>query len=161
MKLGNVNGKEAGGEHRDELGQKDAQRQTHAQGQQADDQRLQKEQAGDGPRAHAQQQVGAQLLLPAADHKAVGVENEKGQDYRHKHGDDVDELDNGAGDVVSALEGFHDILGVHGVEHIEDAHAEGEGEEVHRVVPQAALHVLQGQLREHPGRHLPAGSQPG
>ena len=48
-------------------------------------------------------------------------------------------------------------LGLHGVEHVEDAHAEGDGDKVDRVIPQATGHVFGRQLREHRRTHLPGG----
>ena len=38
---------------------------------------------------------------------------------------------------------------LNGVKGVEQAHAEGEGEEVDAVVPEGPAHVAQGQLREH------------
>ena len=49
-------------------------------------------------------------------------------------------------------------LGLQGVEYIKEAHAEGYGEKVYPVVPEAAPHVFDRQLREHCSGHLQARS---
>ena len=65
-------------------------------------------------------------------------------------------------------DGFHHIVGafgqhlhrplpLQGIEHIEEAHPQGEGEKVHRVVLETAGDVFPRQLKEHRPRHLPAG----
>ena len=50
---------------------------------------------------------------------------------------------------------------VEDVENVEDAHAKGEGEQIHPVVPKGAADVPQGQLREHLPSLLPVGTLPG
>ena len=148
--------KEPGGEDRDKLREHHPQRQPRPQGKQADEQGFQQQQAGHQSAVHTQEQVSPQLPLPAADHEAVGVENQKAQHHRHEGGEHVDEGHQYLNDVGTAgAQGVHDILGVHGVEYVKDAHAKGECEKIHRVVPHTADHVFQGQLREHRRSHLP------
>ena len=128
------------------------------QGNQAHNARLQEEQAGHLPLAQAKKQIGAQLPLPAAEEKAVGVQNEAGQHHRHKDGKDVDNHHNGVHHRIFALGKVDNgSLALDGVEGIEQAHTEGEGEQVDAVVPEGPAHVAQGQLREHRPSLLPSG----
>lgn len=107
-----------------------------------------------------QQQVGAQLSLPAANQEAGGIEDQKGQHHPHKDGEHADELPDGLGrgSLGTAAQVLEHRLGFQGVEHIEQAHAEGDGEKPHSVVLHAAPHIFEGQLREHRSEHLPGGS---
>ena len=157
MKLRDADGEEPGGKHGDELGQEHPQQQAYAQRKHADEQGLQEQQGAHPSPVQAQQQVGAQLLFPAADHKAVGVEDQKAQHHGYEDGHHVDELKDDADHaLVGGEEDLHDVLGLHGVEYIKDAHAEREGEKVHRIILQTPAHILEGQLREHRPSHLPA-----
>lgn len=130
--------------------------QSGGQGDQADEARLQKEQAGHLPLAQAQQQVGAQLPLPAAEEKAVGVEDQAGQHHRHEDGKNVYQRGDGLHDGVAYIVQIDQRpLAVQGVEGVEQADAKGEGEQIHPVVPKGPAHVAQGQLREHRPSLLP------
>ena len=158
MELGNGNLEKSGGKDRDELGEEHPQRQANRQGKNTDEQGLQKEKRGYAPLREAQKHIGAQLLFPPLEHEVVCVEDEEGQYNRHEDGEDVHQHQRSiqyAG-LLAPLQGLHNPLGLQGVEDVEDAYAEGEGEEVDRVVLQTPGDILEGQLREHPGRHLPA-----
>ena len=144
------------------LGGGKAHQQTQDQGDDPHNARLQEQNQRHLALAQAQEQVGAQLPLPAAEQKVVGVENQAGQHHRHKHGKHVHHDKNRCDDGVSVLaEKDHGGLAVQGVEGIEQPHAEGEGEQVDPVVPEGPAHVACGKLTKHLPSLLPAVSPPG
>ena len=119
-------------------------------GDQADQPRLQKQQAGHLSLAQAQQQVGAQLPLPAAEEKAVGIEDQAGQHHRYENGKNIHQRGDGLHDGVAHIGQIDQRpLILNGVKGVEQAHAEGEGEQIHPIVPEGPAHIAQGQLREH------------
>lgn len=151
----------ADGEQTQALGEEDTQEDAGDQGGQADEQGLQKEEEGDPGRGEAQQEIGAQLPLASLHEEGVGVEDEAGEHNRDEGGKDVHEDEDALHHVMGAFrQHLHAPLTLQGVEHIEDAHAEGEGEKIDGVVLEAPCDVAQGQLREHRCRHLPACSRP-
>ena len=136
--------------------------QSRPQGEQTHRPRLQKEHPGHLPVAEAQEQIGAQFPLAPAQEEAVGVQDETGQHRRHKDGEDVDQHHDGLHRRVAVLGQIdHSRLAVQGVEGIEQAHPEGEGEEIHPVVPEGAAHVPDRQLRKHRPSPLPCRTPPG
>ena len=157
---GHGHGEQPGGECGQAPGRQHPQPQAHQQGQQAHARRLQQQEPGHLAPPHAQQQIGAQLLLPPADEEAGGVEDQKGQHHPHKDGEHAHQLPDGLGGGGGgpAAQVLEHRLGLQGVEHVEQAHGEHDGEEPHPVVLHAAAHVFGGQLREHRSGHLPARS---
>ena len=66
---------------------------------------------------------------PAAEEKAVGVKDQAGQHHRHEDGEDVHDHHDGLHDGVAVFgQVDHGPLTVQGVEGVEQADAEGEGE---------------------------------
>ena len=143
-------GQPQGGQH--------AQPQTQHQRHQGHQPGLQHQHQGHLPLAKTQQEVSTQLPLAPPQQKAVGVENEAGQHHRHKDGEDadagLDHLHHGAA-VLGQID--HSALALQGVKGVEETHAEGEGEQIHPVVPEGPAHVAKSQLKEHLPSLLPAG----
>ena len=159
-KVGHGHRKQPRGKEGQGLGEHHTQRQPHRQRRQSNDGGLCQQQPGHLPALHAKHQVGAQLPGPAADQKTGGVQDEEGQYHPHKNRQDADELLNSSHNVGPGVLGqiADHTLGLQSVEHIKQAHAEGHGQEVHPVVPEAAPYILDSQLREHRSGHLPAQS---
>ena len=90
QQLGHVQREHGQGESGQAVGGRHPQNQTGGQGDETDNPRLQKQQAGHLALAQPQQQIGAQLPLAPAQEKAVGIQNQAGQHNRHKDRKDID-----------------------------------------------------------------------
>jgi len=151
-------GEHGQGEGGQALRGRQSQQQAQGQGGRADQPRLQHQQKGYLPLAQAKKQIGAQLPLPPAHEEPVGVQDQTGQNHRHKDGKDVDAgLDDLGHGILALGQVDHRPLSIQRAEGIEQAHAEGEGKQIHAVVPKGAADVAQGQLTEHLPSLLPAG----
>ena len=151
-------GEHGQGEGGQALRGRQSQQQAQGQGGRADQPRLQHQQKGYLPLAQAKKQIGAQLPLPPAHEEPVGVQDQTGQNHRHKDGKDVDAgLDDLGHGILALGQVDHRPLSIQRAEGIEQAHAEGEGKQIHAVVPEGAADVAQGQLTEHLPSLLPAG----
>ena len=151
-------GEHGQGEGGQALRGRQSKQQAQGQGGRADQPRLQHQQEGHLSLAQAEEQIGAQLPLPPAHEKPVCVQDQTGQHHGHEDGKDVDAgLDDLGHGVLALGQVNHRPLAVQRTKGIEQAHAKGEGEQIHAVVPEGAADVAQGQLTEHLPSLLPAG----
>ena len=139
--------------------------QAHHQRKHADDQRFRQDYRGNLSRAHAEQKVGAELLLAGSNHEPVGVEDQKaqndGDDYAeigHDLGQDIENARTRCQEnTLGTFLGFEKHARIpDSVEGVEHRHAQGQGNEVHSVVAHAAAHVAQGEFHQHDDRRLVA-----
>ena len=148
-------------EHRERLAEQQPQRKARRQRQHAHHQRLHQQHQRDPASLDAQRHVQAELPLAPPEYEVICIEDQSRQHHGDDRRNDGDGLQHEIHQRALLLrKAQQHLLAVQRVEHVENAHAEGQRQKVDGVVLEGAQHVFEGEVIKHCSRHPQARSRP-